>query len=77
MFRYNGEDVRLMIWDTAGQEEFDAITKAYYRGNILFLCFSIIYRFTNFGFLCKIEILFIYHYFSVNDNHQILLTNHH
>ncbi|XP_035228308.1 ras-related protein Rab-23-like [Stegodyphus dumicola] len=29
---YNGEDVRLMIWDTAGQEEFDAITKAYYRG---------------------------------------------
>jgi hypothetical protein len=24
--------VRLMLWDTAGQEEFDAITKAYYRG---------------------------------------------
>lgn len=31
-FRCNGEDVRLMLWDTAGQEEFDAITKAYYRG---------------------------------------------
>lgn len=30
--RCNGEDVRLMLWDTAGQEEFDAITKAYYRG---------------------------------------------
>ncbi|XP_064607013.1 ras-related protein Rab-23-like [Liolophura sinensis] len=28
----NAEDVRLMLWDTAGQEEFDAITKAYYRG---------------------------------------------
>lgn len=28
----NGEDIRLMLWDTAGQEEFDAITKAYYRG---------------------------------------------
>uniref|UniRef100_A0A3P9MM68 Ras-related protein Rab-23 n=2 Tax=Oryzias latipes TaxID=8090 RepID=A0A3P9MM68_ORYLA len=28
----NGEDVRLLLWDTAGQEEFDAITKAYYRG---------------------------------------------
>ncbi|KAI4902739.1 hypothetical protein NFI96_014056 [Prochilodus magdalenae] len=28
----NEEDVRLMLWDTAGQEEFDAITKAYYRG---------------------------------------------
>ncbi|GAB0089897.1 ras-related protein Rab-23 [Sergentomyia squamirostris] len=27
-----GEDVRIMLWDTAGQEEFDAITKAYYRG---------------------------------------------
>ncbi|XP_048059766.1 ras-related protein Rab-23-like [Megalobrama amblycephala] len=30
--RVNGEDVRLMLWDTARQEEFDAITKAYYRG---------------------------------------------
>ncbi|KAL9980377.1 hypothetical protein ACROYT_G008954 [Oculina patagonica] len=28
------EDVRLMLWDTAGQEEFDAITKAYYRGEL-------------------------------------------
>ncbi|XP_046332273.1 ras-related protein Rab-23-like [Haliotis rufescens] len=28
----NQEDIRLMLWDTAGQEEFDAITKAYYRG---------------------------------------------
>nr|CAD7592040.1 unnamed protein product [Timema genevievae] len=28
----DGEEVRLMLWDTAGQEEFDAITKAYYRG---------------------------------------------
>lgn len=24
-----------MLWDTAGQEEFDAITKAYYRGQTL------------------------------------------
>lgn len=28
-----GEDVKLMVWDTAGQEEFDAITRTYYRGN--------------------------------------------
>ncbi|XP_022244079.1 ras-related protein Rab-23-like [Limulus polyphemus] len=28
----DSEDVRMMLWDTAGQEEFDAITKAYYRG---------------------------------------------
>lgn len=26
------EDVRLMVWDTAGQEEFDTITRTYYRG---------------------------------------------
>lgn len=26
-----GEELRLMIWDTAGQEEFDSMTKAYYR----------------------------------------------
>ena len=30
----DAEDVRLMLWDTAGQEEFDAITKAYYRGKM-------------------------------------------
>ena len=35
-FSIRGEDVRLMLWDTAGQEEFDAITKAYYRGKLLF-----------------------------------------
>ena len=27
-----GEDIRLMLWDTAGQEEFETITRAYYRG---------------------------------------------
>jgi len=27
-----GETVKLMIWDTAGQEEFDALTASYYRG---------------------------------------------
>ena len=31
MLSVNGEDVRLMLWDTAGQEEFDCITRAYYR----------------------------------------------
>ena len=30
--RVHSEDVRLMLWDTAGQEEFDCITRAYYRG---------------------------------------------
>lgn len=45
--RVNGEDVRLMLWDTAGQEEFDAITKAYYRGAnagmFLFRCRLVFY----------------------------------
>eukprot|EP00741_Cyanophora_paradoxa_P008969 tig00001415_g8682.t1 len=27
-----GETVKMMLWDTAGQEEFDAITRTYYRG---------------------------------------------
>lgn len=27
-----GEDVHMFLWDTAGQEEFDSITKTYYRG---------------------------------------------
>lgn len=27
-----GESVKLMVWDTAGQEEFDALTAGYYRG---------------------------------------------
>ena len=31
-YRVQDNDTRLMLWDTAGQEEFDAITKAYYRG---------------------------------------------
>ena len=35
LYRVDGETVRLMLWDTAGQEEFDSITKAYYRGNLI------------------------------------------
>ena len=35
LIQVNNSPVRLMLWDTAGQEEFDALTKAYYRGNIL------------------------------------------
>lgn len=32
-----------MLWDTAGQEEFDAITKAYYRGeNTMFVIWKLV-----------------------------------
>lgn len=45
-FSINGEDIRLMLWDTAGQEEFDAITKAYYRGMInLRILYTIIFSY--------------------------------
>lgn len=27
-----GEEVTFLLWDTAGQEEYDAITRAYYKG---------------------------------------------
>jgi Ras-related protein Rab-23 len=26
------QEVKLQIWDTAGQEEFDCMTRGYYRG---------------------------------------------
>ena len=28
----DGEDVTFHVWDTAGQEEFNALTRRYYRG---------------------------------------------
>lgn len=34
-----------MLWDTAGQEEFDAITKAYYRGKITLRYYSFMQKF--------------------------------
>eukprot|EP00794_Sanderia_malayensis_P004798 gene4798-5425_t len=38
MISLNGEDVRLMLWDTAGQEEFDSLTSVYYRGAQACVC---------------------------------------
>jgi hypothetical protein len=29
---YEDQEVKLQIWDTAGQEEFDCMTRGYYRG---------------------------------------------
>ncbi|CAM6105170.1 unnamed protein product [Calypogeia fissa] len=39
------EDVKLMLWDTAGQEQFHAMTRSYYRGaRVAALCFSTVDR---------------------------------
>jgi small GTP-binding protein len=32
MVNINGEEIKLQIWDTAGQESFRSITRSYYRG---------------------------------------------
>ena len=32
LLKDTGEDVKLMLWDTAGQEEYDSLTRTYYRG---------------------------------------------
>jgi len=40
-----GEDVTFLLWDTAGQEEYDAITRTYYKGAVAcILAFSTIDR---------------------------------
>jgi len=33
-----------MLWDTAGQEEFDALTKAYYRGKCRYIFKKVKYK---------------------------------
>jgi len=30
--KVNGDDIKLQIWDTAGQEKYRTITTAYFRG---------------------------------------------
>eukprot|EP00033_Pygsuia_biforma_P002341 GCRY01002589.1.p1 GENE.GCRY01002589.1~~GCRY01002589.1.p1 ORF type:complete len:211 (+),score=14.02 GCRY01002589.1:192-824(+) len=41
LFSVNHRDFTLMFWDTAGQEDFDSITRTYYRGaNAAIIAFS-------------------------------------
>lgn len=40
----NGEEIQLQIWDTAGQEEYKAITKSYYRNSA---CVILVFDVTN------------------------------
>ena len=54
-----------MLWDTAGQEEFDAITKAYYRGELLCLpstCRTVFFKNNIVNFI-------IYHFLTIINCH--------
>ena len=42
--KVNGEDIELQIWDTAGQEEYRALTKTYYRNSA---CVILVFDVTN------------------------------
>lgn len=34
LMQINDKDIKLQVWDTAGQESFRSITRAYYKGSI-------------------------------------------
>lgn len=39
---YSNKDIKLLIWDTAGQEKFKAITKFFYKGaQVVIICFDL------------------------------------
>ncbi len=49
----DGTNVKVQIWDTAGQESFRSITRSYYRGSICALLVYDITRRTTFDNLVK------------------------
>ena len=42
--KINDRDIRIQIWDTAGQETFRSITRAYYKNSV---CACVVYDITN------------------------------
>jgi Ras-related protein Rab-2A len=52
MVQIEGQDVKVQIWDTAGQEIFRSITRSYYRDSA---CAIIVYDITDRGSFDKIE----------------------
>lgn len=52
MVRIDGQDVKVQIWDTAGQEIFRSITRSYYRDSA---CAIIVYDITDVASFQKIE----------------------
>lgn len=66
-----------MLWDTAGQEEFDAITKAYYRGaHACVLAFSTTDR-DSFLALHSWKLKVIYKYIYNFCTFKSVIPNHH
>jgi len=52
MVRIEGQDVKVQIWDTAGQEIFRSITRSYYRDSA---CAIIVYDITDQSSFAKVE----------------------
>lgn len=52
MVSINGHDVKVQIWDTAGQEIFRSITRSYYRDSV---CAIIVYDITDTNSFEKVE----------------------
>mmetsp|Transcript_22437 Transcript_22437/g.34710 ORF Transcript_22437/g.34710 Transcript_22437/m.34710 type:complete len:93 (+) Transcript_22437:275-553(+) len=44
LFRRHGKNIKLQLWDTAGQEKFRTITTSYYRGTS---CCVLVFDITN------------------------------
>ena len=44
MFQRDGKNIKLQIWDTAGQEKFRTLTTSYYRGTS---CCILVFDITN------------------------------
>jgi small GTP-binding protein len=52
MVQVDGQDVKIQIWDTAGQEIFRSITRSYYRDSV---CAMIVYDITDESSFSKVE----------------------
>jgi small GTP-binding protein len=52
MVQVDGQDVKIQIWDTAGQEIFRSITRSYYRDSA---CALIVYDITDDSSFAKVE----------------------
>lgn len=72
IFRQYNKNIKLQIWDTAGQEKYHAITTSYYRGaHIIMLVFDV----TNSNSFIKLEKwLLTIKNIMTNSNYKIILV---